>query len=188
VSRAGDPIRILGVDPGSRHTGYGVIEKRGARLVPVDAGSLSPSPRLSFSHRLLEIHDGLAGVIRTHRPLHVAMEDIFHAVNVRSALKLAQVRGVLLLAAAEAGLEVAAYPPRSVKKAVVGTGGADKSQVAWMIVRLLGLGEERRPADVTDALAVAVCHALHLGPEGARTEAGTLAGAAPGARPVEEGS
>jgi crossover junction endodeoxyribonuclease RuvC len=164
VSRDGDPVRILGVDPGSRHTGYGLIEKRGNRLIHLESGSISPSAKLSFSRRLVALHDGLADRIAASRPHHVAMEDIFHAANVRSALQLAHVRGVLILAAAAAGMEVAAYAPRVIKKAVVGTGGADKAQVAWMTTRLLALDGEKRRADITDALAVAICHASHLGP------------------------
>jgi crossover junction endodeoxyribonuclease RuvC len=113
------------------------------------------------------MHEGLAGRIAAAQPHHLAMEDIFHAANVRAALQLAHVRGVLVLAAAEAGMEVAAYAPRAIKKAVVGTGAADKSQVAWMAGQLLDLDNRARREDVTDALAVAICHALHLGP-GAR--------------------
>jgi len=169
VSRDGDPIRILGVDPGSRHTGYGLIEKQGSRLIHLESGSISPSVKESFSRRLVAMHAGLTDRIAASRPHHVAMEDIFHAANVRSALQLAHVRGVLILAAAGAGMEVAAYAPRVIKKAVVGTGGADKAQVAWMTTRLLSLTGEKRRADITDALAVAICHAFHLGPEAHRT-------------------
>jgi crossover junction endodeoxyribonuclease RuvC len=163
VSRDGDPVRILGVDPGSRHTGYGLIEKQQSRLVYLESGSISPDAKESFARRLAAMHTGLAERIAAFQPHHVAMEDIFHAANVRSALQLAHVRGVLVLAAAQAGLEIAAYAPRVIKKAVVGTGGADKAQVAWMIERLLSLAGDKRRTDITDALAAAVCHASHLG-------------------------
>ncbi len=161
VAAAGDPVRILGVDPGSRHTGWGVIEQAGTRLTLVDAGAISASPRLPFEERLRRIHEGLALCIADLRPQEVAVEDIFHALNTRSALQLAHVRGVLLLAAASAGLPVSPYAPRLVKQAVVGHGGADKSQVAWMVTQLLTGAAAGGRQDVTDALAVALCHASH---------------------------
>ena len=159
---AGTSLRILGVDPGSRHTGFGIIRKEGTRLVHVESGTLSPPPRLSLEDRLRHIHAGLTGRIARHRPHVVAVEDLFHAVNVRTALQLAHVRGAVLLAAANAGVRVASYPPREVKKTVAGTGAASKSQVAWMVARLLdGAGQLGGP-DAVDALAVAICHAHHL--------------------------
>jgi crossover junction endodeoxyribonuclease RuvC len=110
--------------------------------------------------RLERIHDGLVKLIRDHQPEQVAIEDVFYAVNVKSALKLGQVRGVAMLAAAAAGLEVAEYAPLSIKSAVVGYGKAEKSQVQWMVTRLLELAEPPEPEDASDALAIAICH-LH---------------------------
>ncbi len=179
----GAPIRILGIDPGSRHTGYGVIETTGPRMVPVEAGTLSPPAGLPLVERLLAIHTGLAEKIAALEPHQVAVEDLFHGVNARSALKLAEVRGVCLLAAAAAGLAVTAYTPAQVKKAATGTGGAAKSQVAFMIARLLGLSEPCRP-DAADALAVAVCHAAHLRLAGALEVVAGGAAAVTGLDPV----
>ena len=159
---AGESWRILGVDPGSRHTGFGIIRKEGARLVHVASGTLSPPPRLSLEKRLQFIHAGLAASIEQHRPHAVAVEDLFHAINVRSALTLAHVRGAVLLAAASAGVPVASYAPREVKKTVAGTGAASKSQVAWMVQRLLEGAAPAEGPDAADALAVAICHAHHL--------------------------
>jgi crossover junction endodeoxyribonuclease RuvC len=172
VGAVGDPLRILGVVPGARHTGWGIIEKIGSRVVYVDAGAISPPPRLPFEERLRLLYEGLGRRIEVARPQQVAVEDIFHAVNVRSALQLAHVRGVLLLAAAQAGLPVTPYAPRLVKQAVVGNGSADKEQVAWMVGRLLAPAATGGRQDVTDALAVALCHAAHHGPAAAAATAG----------------
>jgi crossover junction endodeoxyribonuclease RuvC len=131
-----------------------------ANLLCVDCGVIRVSPRESMPRRLERIYDGLSKLIRDHRPEQVAIEDVFYAVNVKSALKLGQVRGVAMLAAAAAGLEVAEYAPLSIKSAVVGYGKAEKSQVQWMVTRLLALAEPPEPEDASDALAIAICH-LH---------------------------
>ncbi|MFQ5670297.1 MAG: crossover junction endodeoxyribonuclease RuvC [Acidobacteriota bacterium] len=157
-------MRILGIDPGSRHTGYGVIEASGRRLAYVDAGAISPRLGAPFSQRLLAIYQSMTERIEALRPSQVAVEDLFHSVNSRSALRLAHVRGVLILAAGAAGLAVTAYAPAAIKKAVVGSGNAAKEQVAWMVSRLLEKPMAHRTLDTTDALAVAICHASHLGP------------------------
>ena len=157
-------MRIFGVDPGSERTGYGCIETQDSRHRVLASGALSPSARVPFPEKLLAIHQGLTTLIRTHTPDVVAVEDLFYARNARSALKLGHVRGVVLLAASEASLPVVEYAPTEVKLAVVGYGRADKQQVQQMIMLLLGLKTAPTPLDVSDALAVAVCHAHSIGP------------------------
>jgi crossover junction endodeoxyribonuclease RuvC len=160
----------MGVDPGTRATGFGVVEADGSRLSPVAWGSVKGSARSSLAKRLKAMSDGLREAISTHRPTVVAVEDTFYAQNVKSALALGQARGVALVAAADAGLEVVTYPARTIKKAVVGYGGADKEQVQSMVARLLGLGEPPESHDAADALAVAICH-LHASSLEARLKA-----------------
>ena len=157
-------MRILGVDPGSAHTGYGCIETAGSRHRVLTCGAISPPARATFPDKLLAIHTGLAALLREHRPEAVAIEDLFYARNARSALKLGHVRGVVMLVASEAGLPVAEYSPTEVKRAVVGYGRAEKQQVQQMVTLLLGLATAPSPLDVSDALAVAVCHAHSIGP------------------------
>lgn len=152
-------MRILGIDCGSQHTGYGVIDSDGCRHVLVDAGTLDSRPSTPFASRLLEIGSGLREVIARHRPAEAAVEDTFVSSNARSALKLTEVRGVALFILAEAGLPVAEYPPATVKIAVAGSGRADKEQVGFMVKSLLGLPEPIASADASDAVAVAICHA-----------------------------
>ena len=149
---------ILGVDPGTNHTGYGLVLSRGQSLQLVAQGRFSPSAAWPLPRRLAHIHQGLAELIQGHRPPAVAVEDIFYAKNVRSSLKLGHVRGVVLLAAAQGGAEVFEYAPRLVKNTVAGYGQADKAQVAHMVGELLNF-HEPLAADAADALAVAICHA-----------------------------
>jgi crossover junction endodeoxyribonuclease RuvC len=151
-------VRTFGIDPGSNRTGYGCVERIGSRHALVICGSLSGPARAPFQDRLNAIHDGLAALLRRHQPDCVAIEDIFHARNVRSALKLGEARGVALLAAAEAGVPVVSYAPAAIKRAVVGYGRAEKPQVQHMVKLLLGLPQPPSPHDVADALAVAICH------------------------------
>ncbi len=154
-------MRVLGVDCGTEYTGFGVVE-----LCPDDAlvcltcGAIKLSPRESLPRRLATIFDRLGVIIQEHRPDNVAIEDVFYALNVKSALKLGQVRGVAMLAASSAGLEVTEYSPLSIKSAVVGYGRAEKPQVQHMVTRLLSLTEIPEPPDAADALAIAICH-LH---------------------------
>ena len=159
-------MRIFGVDPGSLHTGYGCIDTSGGRHRILACGALSPPARSPFPEKLRALHDGLSALLAEHRPETVAIEDLFYARNARSALKLGHVRGVVMLAAAEAGLPVVEYAPAEVKRAVVGYGRAEKRQVQQMVSLLLGLGQPPSRLDVTDALAVAVCHAHSLRPVG----------------------
>jgi crossover junction endodeoxyribonuclease RuvC len=156
-------VKIFGIDPGSVRTGFGCVERVGSRHAVVVCGSLSGPPRATFPERLKAIHAGLAALLAEHRPDCVAIEDIFHSANARSALKLGQARGVALLAASEAGLPVAEYAPAAVKRAIVGYGRAEKQQVQQMVKLLLGLQEAPSPHDVADALAVALCHLQSAG-------------------------
>jgi crossover junction endodeoxyribonuclease RuvC len=151
-------VKIFGIDPGSERTGYGCIESSGSRHRLVICGSLSAPARATFPEKLIVIHAGLKALLERHRPECVAVEDIFYARNVRSALKLGHARGVALLAASEAGIRVVEYSPAEIKRAVVGYGRAEKPQVQEMIKLLLGLEIAPSPHDVADALAVAVCH------------------------------
>ena len=161
-------MRIFGVDPGSRRTGYGCIETSGSRHRLIDCGALSAPADAPLPDRLHAVHGGLARLLAAHKPDVVALEDLFYARNARSALILGHVRGVAMLAAAEAGLPAAEYSPAEVKRAVVGYGRADKRQVQQMVALLLGMDAPPSPLDASDALAVAVCHAHSIGPTGDR--------------------
>ena len=152
-------MRIFGIDPGSQRTGYGCIDTDGSRCRVVDCGAITVPAHTPFPGKLHGIYDELASLLARHRPACVAIEDIFFARNVRSALTLGHVRGVALLAAAKAGLPVAEYAPTEVKRAVVGYGRAEKGQVQQMVALLLRLDEVPSPHDVSDALAIAICHA-----------------------------
>ena len=151
-------MKIFGIDPGSDRTGYGCIETLGSRHHLVIYGALSSPARCTFPEKLKHIHYGLAALLSRHRPDCVAVENVFHARNVRSALKLGHARGVALLAACEAGIPVVEYAPAEIKRAVVGFGRAEKIQVQQMIKLLLGLDAVPAPHDAADALAVAICH------------------------------
>jgi crossover junction endodeoxyribonuclease RuvC len=153
-------VKIFGIDPGSERTGYGCVERSGSRHHLVICGSLAAPSSATFPERLQHIHAGLAALLAECRPDCVAVENVFHARNVRSALKLGHARGVALLAASEAGLCVYEYAPAEIKRAVVGYGRAEKPQIQQMVKLLLGLEVAPAPHDVADALAVAICH-LH---------------------------
>ena len=150
---------ILGVDPGSLRTGYGAIDTDGRRHRLIEKGLLASSPRLSLPARLRIIHTGVRELIARLHPDVLAVEDVFHAANTRTALVLGHVRGVVLLAGAEAGLSVHEFPPATVKQQITGFGRAEKQQVAFMVARLLELPGEGEAGDASDALAVALCHA-----------------------------
>ena len=156
------PARIIGIDPGLRHLGWGIIESEGSRLVYVACGAVHTDAKLSLSERLKQLHDGLAAVIAAHSPHEAAVEETFVNRDPRSALKLGQARGVALLVPALAGLSVAEYAANVIKKTVVGAGHADKTQVA-MMVRVLLPKSDAASADASDALAVAITHAQHRG-------------------------
>jgi len=150
----------IGIDPGSRITGYGLVERRGSEILYVGSGIIRAGVAGPIEKRLLTIKRELDGVIGRYKPAAVAVEEIFMAKNPKSTLTLGQARGVVLLAAAEAGLPVFEYTPREVKSCVTGAGGAHKSQVAAMVGRLMRLDHEPETEDETDALAVAFCHAI----------------------------
>lgn len=151
-------MRIFGIDCGSERTGFGVIDTDGRSHQYVTAGVIRTRASEPFEQRLRSIADELRELIASYRPHAVAVEEVFHAINTKSALKLAHVRGVALLLAAEAGVKVSEYSPLEVKISVVGYGRAEKSQVQMMVLSLLGIGQEFASFDATDALAVAICH------------------------------
>ena len=151
-------MRVLGIDCGSERTGYGVIESDGSVHRMLAAGVIRTSPKQPFAERLLDIARGLRGVIRLHTPEAAAVEEVFYSANVKTALKLAHVRGVALMAAAEAGLDLAEYSALEVKISVVGYGRAEKCQVQVMVQSLLGIPNAIESEDACDALAVAICH------------------------------
>jgi len=154
-------MRTLGIDSGTEVTGFGVVELcLDRKLNCLTCGAIKLSSRDPLPARLATIFNRLAAVISEHQPDDVAIEDVFYALNVKSALKLGQVRGVAMLAASSAGLEVAEYAPLAIKSAVVGYGRAEKQQVQHMVARLLNLPVIPEPADAADALAIAICH-LH---------------------------
>jgi crossover junction endodeoxyribonuclease RuvC len=155
-------MRVLGIDCGTEKTGFGVIESDGVQHRIIDAGVLRTNAKDALAVRVLSIGQGLRGVIEQHRPEAAAVEDIFHALNTKSALKLAHVRGVALLVIAEAGLPLGEYSPLEVKTSVVGYGRAEKHQVQLMVQSLLGLESMIESEDASDAVAVAICHATHV--------------------------
>ena len=157
-------MRVLGIDCGTERTGYGIIDSDGREHRLVTAGVIRAASDLPLEQRLLAIAHGLRDAIRAHRPEAAAVEQVFHAANPKTALKLAHVRGVALLVAAEAGLVcssdlVGEYSPLEVKTSVVGYGRAEKSQVQMMVGSLVGLKDSVASEDASDALAVAICHA-----------------------------
>lgn len=154
-------MRILGIDPGSEITGWGVIECEGRRYQLVECGTVRSSPNQKFPARLLKISNALEEVIQRHNPQACAIEDGFLATNVKVTLKLGQVRGVAMLVAERAALEIFEYSPRLVKQTVVGHGNAEKFQVQQMVKTLLALEAVPEPHDAADALAVAICHFHH---------------------------
>jgi crossover junction endodeoxyribonuclease RuvC len=154
------PIRILGIDPGLRRTGWGLLECDGNRLIYVACGSLETSERAGLSARLLAIHAGLAQVVAQFRPQEAAVENTFVNANAAATLKLGQARGIAMLVPAQAGLSVAEYAPNLIKKTIVGAGHADKGQIRMMIGVLLPKADPQSE-DAADALAIAICHAHH---------------------------
>jgi len=156
-------VRIFGIDPGSERTGYGCVETDGGRHRLIVCGAITARAAQGFPERLANIHRELTALLAECRPDCVAIENLFHATNARSALKLGHARGVAMLAAVEAGCPIAEYTPTEIKRAVVGYGRAEKHQVQEMIKLLLGLETAPSPHDAADALAVAICH-LHSVP------------------------
>jgi crossover junction endodeoxyribonuclease RuvC len=171
-------VKIFGIDPGSERTGYGCVETDGGTTRLVMCGAISARPGDAFPQRLARIHRVLSLLLSRCAPDCVAIENVFHAVNVRSALKLGHARGVAMLAAVEAGCPVAEYAPTEIKRSVVGYGRADKHQVQQMIKLLLGLDQLPSPHDAADALAVAICH-LHSLPSYVGTDTAVSGYASP---------
>ena len=163
------PVRILGVDPGSRVTGWGLIEARGAKLSHIAHGCIKTGDG-ELPERLLAIHRGLQGAIVEHLPTEIAVEEVFVRINIASSLVLGQARGIALLAGAQAGLAFAEYAPAQITRALVGSGRAEKAQIQHMVRLLLGLSGALA-ADAADALAIAICHAHVRGTLGQGREA-----------------
>lgn len=159
---------ILGIDPGSGSTGYGVVESRGGRLRALAHGTIVPPPGLPFLERLPHIAAAVESLARAVAPDGAAVEDVFHARNSRVALQLGHVRGAALLPLLAARVPIYEYSPRLVKKAVTGSGAAEKEQVRHMVRLLLGLRDASLPLDASDALAVAICHAHSIPIHGIR--------------------
>ena len=153
-------MKVFGIDPGSARTGYGCVQSDGSRHRMIACGAITIAASHTFPEKLKVIHAELGALLAEHRPDFVAIENLFHAANARSALKLGHARGVAMLAAVEAGVPIVEYTPAEVKQSVVGYGRAEKQQVQSMIQLLLGLSEPPSPFDAADALAIAVCH-LH---------------------------
>ncbi len=160
TNRMSRPIRILGIDPGLRRTGWGLIACEGNRLIYLACGSVETSDRAELAARLLSLHDGLSRVIEEHRPDEAAVEATFVNTNASATLKLGQARGIAMLIPARAGLPVAEYAPNLVKKTIVGAGHAEKLQIRMMIGVLLPKADPQTE-DAADALAIAVTHAHH---------------------------
>lgn len=151
-------MRVLGIDPGTLTSGYGIVAEEDHRLFHVTSGGISPSAKQPFPKRLKKIYEELDKLISKYKPHVVVVEDLFVSKNIKSALKLGHSRGVVILAAMNAGLPVFEYTPLEVKQAVVGSGKAEKKQVQLMVKTLLDLPKPPHPADAADALAAAICH------------------------------
>jgi crossover junction endodeoxyribonuclease RuvC len=152
---------VLGIDPGTANTGYGVVRGAGSRLRALDEGVIQTRPGVPLERRLAEIHQRVGELLDGHRPDAMAIEELYFGANVRTAFAVGQARGVVLLAAGQRGVPTRSYTPQQVKGAVCANGRADKAQVARMVTRLLGLSALPTPDHVSDALAVAVCHLNH---------------------------
>ncbi len=151
-------MRVLGIDPGTLTSGYGIVTEEDHKLFHVVSGGISPSAKQPFPKRLRKIYEELEKIIEKYKPHVVVVEDLFVSNNIKAALKLGHARGVAILAAVNAGLPVFEYAPAEVKQAVVGSGKADKKQVQLMVKTLLDLPKAPHPADAADALAAAICH------------------------------
>ena len=159
---------MIGIDPGTANTGFGVVRTMGERMVALDGGVIDTQPEAPVEDRLARVHEAIAELIEWHEPQAMALEDLFFGRNVGSALSVGQARGVAMLAAAKREVPCFDYTPQAVKKAVCGSGSADKGQVQRMVATLLGLPEPPTPDHAADAFAVAICHA---GGEAARSAA-----------------
>jgi len=156
-------MRVLGIDPGSETLGWGIVDGSVTKYAGVDFGVVKSDPRQAFSKRLANIYNGVGKLIEDFQTDVLSIEEAFYAVNVGVALKLGQVRGVVLLLAEQKGLEIAEYAPRLIKQTVVGYGNAEKHQVQEMVKLLLKMRSVPTPHDAADALAIAICHIHHAG-------------------------
>lgn len=156
-------MRVLGIDPGSETMGWGVVEGSGQKYALVAFGTIKSNAKQSFPDRLLKLANSVESLIAEHQPNSLSIEEAFYSVNVKSALKLGQVRGAVLVVAARAGLEIGEYAPRLIKQTVVGYGNAEKHQVQEMVRLLLKMKTVPQPHDAADALAAAICHFHHAG-------------------------
>lgn len=152
-------VVVLGIDPGLANTGYGIVARRGGRLLALDGGVIQTPAELSAERRLAQLHAAVSALIDEHQPQAMALEELYFGQNVRTAFAVGQARGVVMLTAGQQGIPCSGYTPQQVKGAVCGSGRAQKDQVARMVMVLLGLTEEPRPDHAADALAVAICHA-----------------------------
>jgi crossover junction endodeoxyribonuclease RuvC len=152
---------VLGIDPGLANTGYGVVARRGGRLVALDGGVVQTAADASVEQRLGELHEALSELLLAHEPTAMALETLYFGANVRTAFAVGQARGVAMLCAGQRSVECFSYTPQQVKGAVCGNGRAPKEQVARMVTALLALGREPASDHASDALAVAICHANH---------------------------
>lgn len=172
---------VIGIDPGTANTGFGVVRTTGERMFALDGGVIETEANLPVARRLAKLHDSLGELIRWHEPKAMALEELFFGKNVGSALSVGEARGAALVAAAKHEVPCFDYTPQAVKKAVCGSGSADKRQVQRMVASLLGLPEPPAPDHAADAFAVAICHA---GTAAARSAAGQFGRARTGAAPA----
>ena len=152
-------LKIMGIDPGLGRTGYGILQEQAGKLSALDYGCIETPARRSIDKRLEQVYEEIGALLALHKPHEVAVEQLFFSTNVQTAFAVGQARGVILLAASQAGARLGEYTPLEVKQAVVGYGKAEKSQVQYMVKAILGLNETPRPDDAADALALAICHA-----------------------------
>ena len=171
---------VIGIDPGTANTGFGVVRVSGSRMVALDGGVIETDADARLEQRLAKLHESLGELIRWHEPRAMALEELFFGKNVASALSVGEARGAALLAAAREGLPCFDYTPQAVKKAVCGSGSADKDQIQRMVASLLGLPSPPAPDHAADAFAVAICHAGTVGSRSAVSHLGRpRAGATP---------
>ena len=154
---------ILGIDPGLANTGWGIVQQQGARFSCLAYGCIATSSEMPLAQRLAKIHEQIEAVIERYRPSCVGIETVWFGQNVTAAFATGQARGAALVACAQAGLEVGEFSPKQIKLAVVGEGGADKTQVQYMVKQLLALSQEPHPDHAADALAAALCYTTHEG-------------------------
>ena len=152
-------MRILGLDPGFAITGYGIVDHIGSKLVSIEYGAITTDAKTPFPKRLTEIGDQLSAILHAFKPDHIVIEDLFFNTNTKTAIQVAQARGILIYIAEKFGKQTFSYTPVQVKSSVCGHGRAEKHQVQFMVQKLLNLKEKPKPDDVADALAIAICHA-----------------------------